>query len=94
MSVILSFLWSPETSSLTTLQNYSPANYVQEFGHLINVMNQGTTSNSNSSSTALARASQLLIGPNAIGGYWTPEMVWNTGFASMFPNNLAALALE
>jgi hypothetical protein len=92
MSVVLTFFWTLETSSLTALQNYGPANYVQEFGHLIDVMNEGT-SNANTSS-ALARASQLLIGPNIISGYWTPEMVWNTGFAGMFPNNLAALAVE
>lgn len=35
----------------------------------------------------------LLIGPN-LSGTWTPQQIWDTGFATDFNQNLAALAVE
>lgn len=35
----------------------------------------------------------LLIGPN-LAGVWNPPEVWQTGFATDFNKNLAALAVE
>lgn len=35
----------------------------------------------------------MLIGPN-LAGTWTPEDVWNTGFAETYKSSLSALAVE
>ena len=80
-------------------QNYDAADYAQEFGQLVNAMNNWTSNTTNSNgdvaiSSHLSRASKLLVGPNIISGSWTPEMVWDTGFAQEYSNNLAALAVE
>lgn len=68
---------------LTLVQTYSPQDYKDEFGLLINAMdNDPKISNNN-----------LLIGPN-LAGVWSPSDVWPTGFATDFNKNLAALAVE
>ena len=35
----------------------------------------------------------MLIGPN-LAGTWTPESVWDTGFATTYSSSLSALAVE
>lgn len=35
----------------------------------------------------------ILIGPN-LAGVWSPPDIWQTGFATDFNENLAALAVE
>jgi hypothetical protein len=78
------FFWlSLFISVFIFMQTYSPQDYKDEFGLLINAMdNDPKISNNN-----------LLIGPN-LAGVWNPPDVWQTGFATDFNKNLAALAVE
>ncbi|KAG2065347.1 glycoside hydrolase family 79 protein [Suillus decipiens] len=63
--------------------SYSPQDYKDEFGLLIDAMNADSNiPNKN-----------LLIGPN-LAGVWSPTDVWQTGFATDFNQNLAALGVE
>ncbi|KAG1807867.1 glycoside hydrolase family 79 protein [Suillus subaureus] len=63
--------------------SYSPQDYKDEFGLLINAMNADSNiPNKN-----------LLIGPN-LAGVWSPPDIWQTGFATDFNQNLAALGVE
>ncbi|KIK77729.1 glycoside hydrolase family 79 protein [Paxillus rubicundulus Ve08.2h10] len=63
--------------------DYSPDDYKDEFGDLIDAMNDDSR----------IPIKDLLIGPN-LAGVWKPDDVWNTGFATDFNENLAALAVE
>jgi hypothetical protein len=79
-------------------QNYGPADYMDEFGRLIDAMTNDTDAladygRSKPNPSLLARASRMLVGPNIVSGYWTPEMVWWAGFPERFKDNLAALAV-
>ncbi|OJA14152.1 hypothetical protein AZE42_09597 [Rhizopogon vesiculosus] len=63
--------------------SYSPQDYKDEFGLLINAMEADPKISNNG----------LLIGPN-LAGQWSPSDIWQTGFATDFNENLAALAVE
>ncbi|KAG1733524.1 glycoside hydrolase family 79 protein [Suillus lakei] len=63
--------------------SYGPQDYKNDFGLLIDAMNADSNiPNKN-----------LLIGPN-LAGVWSPPDIWQTGFATDFNQNLAALAVE
>ncbi|KAG2052586.1 glycoside hydrolase family 79 protein [Suillus hirtellus] len=63
--------------------SYSPQDYTNEFGLLIDAMNADSNiPNKN-----------LLIGPN-LAGVWSPTDIWETGFATDYNQNLAALGVE
>ena len=71
---------------------------MDEFGRLIDAMTNDTDAladygRSKPNPSLLARASRMLVGPNIVSGYWTPEMVWWAGFPERFKDNLAALAV-
>ncbi|KAJ7064929.1 glycoside hydrolase family 79 protein [Mycena amicta] len=63
--------------------SYSPQNYANEFGELVNAI----AANANIS------VRNNLIGPS-VSGTWTPEMVWNTGFIQEYNDSLGALSVE
>ncbi|KIJ61735.1 glycoside hydrolase family 79 protein [Hydnomerulius pinastri MD-312] len=63
--------------------SYSPSDYKNEFGLLIDAMDADSS----------IPNKDLLIGPN-LAGVWQPEQIWDTGFATDFNQNLAALAVE
>ncbi|KIJ18005.1 glycoside hydrolase family 79 protein [Paxillus involutus ATCC 200175] len=63
--------------------SYSPDDYKNEFGDLINAMTADSS----------IPNKDLLIGPN-LAGVWEPQQMWDTGFATDFNENLAALAVE
>ncbi|KAG1829911.1 hypothetical protein DFJ58DRAFT_825241 [Suillus subalutaceus] len=63
--------------------SYSPQDYHDEFGLLIDAMKADSNiPNKN-----------LLIGPN-LAGVWSLPDIWQTGFATDFNQNLAALGVE
>jgi hypothetical protein len=62
---------------------YKPEDYTEEFGLLIDAMNADPNIPNKS----------LLIGPN-LAGVWSPPDIWQTGFATDFNQNLAALSVE
>jgi hypothetical protein len=65
------------------LQTYGPQDYKNDFGLLIDAMNADSNiPNKN-----------LLIGPN-LAGVWSLPDIWQTGFATDFNQNLAALGVE
>ncbi|KAG1831103.1 hypothetical protein EV424DRAFT_1575213 [Suillus variegatus] len=61
----------------------SPQDYKDEFGLLIDAMNADSN----------IPNKDLLIGPN-LAGMWSPTDIWETGFATDFNQNLAALGVE
>ncbi|KAF5353264.1 hypothetical protein D9756_008029 [Leucocoprinus leucothites] len=64
-------------------QGYGPIDYLNEFGVVVNAMNND----------ANAKNRDLLIGPN-VATQWTPEQVWDTGFVNDYSQNLVSLAVE
>lgn len=64
-------------------QGYNEFNYADEFGQLVQAMNND----------ANAKNRNLLIGPN-IATRWTLDQVWNTGFIDRYTENLVSLAVE
>lgn len=63
---------------------YGPFDYFGEFGNVVNAVN----------SNAQITIKNNLIGPNLATGDWTPEMIWDTGFATTYAGALGALAME
>jgi hypothetical protein len=76
------------------MQNYTPANYVSEFGQLINALSSTPVPIDISNLNPVSRARQMLIGPSVVSGTWSPEMVWNAGFVTEYSSNLAALSVQ
>lgn len=64
-------------------QGYNEFSYAEEFGQLVNAMNNDANANNRNK----------LIGPN-IAMRWTPEQVWNTNFVDTYSQNLVTLAVE
>lgn len=65
------------------LDGYGPSNYDQEFGAVAAALEKDSS----------ATDKQLLIGPSIAMGDWTPEMVWDVGFATNHPE-LKMLSVE
>ncbi|KAF7974612.1 hypothetical protein HWV62_11580 [Athelia sp. TMB] len=63
--------------------NYDPAGYTSDFGLMV----QALAADPN------VQNRNMLIGPN-LAGTWTPESVWDTGFATTYSSSLSALAVE
>jgi hypothetical protein len=66
--------------------NYSPSDYYNEFGIVVQGMDNDTNIE--------IRPPNNLIAPSVATGSWTPEMVWDTGFIPTYSANLGALAVE
>ncbi|KAF7318883.1 Glycoside hydrolase family 79 protein [Mycena chlorophos] len=64
--------------------SYSPQNYANEFGELVDAMN---------AISGQIPVRNNLIAPS-VSGTWTPEDVWNTGFITDYLDDLYALAVE
>ncbi|KAI0791078.1 glycoside hydrolase family 79 protein [Abortiporus biennis] len=62
---------------------YGPQDYFNEFGIVVNGLNND----------ANVPVRNNLIAPS-VAGSWTPEMVWNTNFVPTYLNSLSALAVE
>lgn len=65
------------------LEGYGPSDYDQEFGAVAAALEKDSS----------ATDKQLLIGPSIAMGDWTPEMVWDVGFATNHPE-LKMLSVE
>ncbi|KAF7980155.1 hypothetical protein HWV62_39611 [Athelia sp. TMB] len=63
--------------------DYSPADYGDDFGLLVKAI----------AADPLITKPNNLIAPS-LSGSWTPESVWNTGFATTYRDNLYGLAME
>ncbi|KAI0791077.1 glycoside hydrolase family 79 protein [Abortiporus biennis] len=66
------------------VSTYGPQDYTNEVGALIQAMQANGKINSNN----------MLIGPNIEALNWTPQQVWDTGFADKYADQLAAFAVE
>jgi hypothetical protein len=64
--------------------NYAPADYVGEFGTMVNAINADSN----------IPVKDLLIGPSISSSNWTPEQVWDTGFIDLYTAALAFLSVE
>ncbi|KAH9476924.1 Beta-glucuronidase [Psilocybe cubensis] len=65
--------------------NYAPQDYFNDFGLMVNALQQDTLVSDTTRS--------LLIGPS-VQVLWTPEQVWDTGFIPKYNNSLAFLSVE
>ncbi|PFH50110.1 glycoside hydrolase family 79 protein [Amanita thiersii Skay4041] len=65
-------------------KGYLPSDYFGEVGQLINQLNNDPK----------VLNTSMLLGPSVASGAWSPEDVWNTGFADTYSANLAYLSVE
>ena len=65
-------------------QGYTPFDYFNEFGTLVQaIQNNPNIPNKN-----------MLIGPSLASGPWLPEQVWDTGYLQAYGQYLTAITME